>query len=83
MVIIFALCTYNIAGGCGHTIDKLSDSEDIERSRIGSPAKKVISCSIEDVRDENDEKIVLKLRQELLNKHSLPPRHDDYHMLLR
>ncbi|CAN6812778.1 unnamed protein product [Brassica oleracea] len=82
MVIIFALCTYNIAGGCGHTIDKLSDSED-ERSRIGSPAKKVISCSIEDVRDENDEKIVLKLRQELLNKHSLPPRHDDYHMLLR
>ncbi|KAG5403771.1 hypothetical protein IGI04_009890 [Brassica rapa subsp. trilocularis] len=71
-----------MSGGCGHTIDKLSDSED-ERSRIGSPAKKVISCSIEDVRDENDEKIVLKLRQELLNKHSLPPRHDDYHMLLR
>ncbi|XP_013629981.1 PREDICTED: phosphatidylinositol/phosphatidylcholine transfer protein SFH14-like isoform X3 [Brassica oleracea var. oleracea] len=71
-----------MSGGCGHTTDKLSDSED-ERSRIGSPAKKLISCSIEDVRDENDEKIVLKLRQELLNKHSLPPRHDDYHMLLR
>ncbi|KAG2333203.1 hypothetical protein Bca52824_004383 [Brassica carinata] len=60
----------------------MSDSED-ERSRIGSLAKKAISCSIEDVRDENDEKIVLRLRQELLNKHSLPPRHDDYHMLLR
>ncbi|CAN6806804.1 unnamed protein product [Brassica oleracea] len=74
---------HSVVRGCGHTIDKLSDSEDIERSRIGSPAKKVISCSIEDVRDENDEKIVLKLRQELLNKHSLPPRHDDYHMLLR
>ncbi|CAN7114935.1 unnamed protein product [Brassica rapa subsp. narinosa] len=73
---------HSVVRGCGHTIDKLSDSED-ERSRIGSPAKKVISCSIEDVRDENDEKIVLKLRQELLNKHSLPPRHDDYHMLLR
>ena len=72
----------NMSGGCEQTIDKLSDSED-ERSRIGSPAKKAISCSIEDVRDENDEKIVLKLRQELLNKHSLPPRHDDYHMLLR
>ncbi|CAN7032046.1 unnamed protein product, partial [Brassica oleracea var. botrytis] len=38
---------------------------------------------IEDVRDENEEKIVLKLRQELLNKDLLPPRHDDYHMLLR
>ncbi|KAL0710171.1 hypothetical protein Bca4012_017149 [Brassica carinata] len=71
-----------MSGGCELTTDKLSDSED-ERSRIGSLAKKAISCSIEDVRDENDEKIVLKLRQELLNKHSLPPRHDDYHMLLR
>ncbi|KAF8099122.1 hypothetical protein N665_0251s0045 [Sinapis alba] len=38
---------------------------------------------IEDVRDENEEKIVLKLRQELLKKDLLPPRHDDYHMLLR
>ncbi|CAH8392230.1 unnamed protein product [Eruca vesicaria subsp. sativa] len=38
---------------------------------------------IEDVRDENEEKIVLILRQELLNKDLLPPRHDDYHMLLR
>ncbi|CAH8377201.1 unnamed protein product [Eruca vesicaria subsp. sativa] len=56
-----------MSGGCGQTIDK----------------KAIISCSIEDVRDENDEKIVLKLRQELLNKHSLPPRHDDYHMMLR
>ncbi|XP_023642804.1 phosphatidylinositol/phosphatidylcholine transfer protein SFH14 isoform X2 [Capsella rubella] len=38
---------------------------------------------IEDVRDENEEKIVSKLRQELLKKDLLPPRHDDYHMLLR
>lgn len=38
---------------------------------------------IEDVRDEKEEKIVLKLRQELLKKDLLPPRHDDYHMLLR
>lgn len=38
---------------------------------------------IEDVRDENEEKNVVKLRQELLNKDLLPPRHDDYHMLLR
>ncbi|KAL0886890.1 hypothetical protein Bca101_010873 [Brassica carinata] len=38
---------------------------------------------IEDLRDENEEKIVLKLRQQLLKKDLLPPRHDDYHMLLR
>ncbi|CAL9243760.1 unnamed protein product [Arabidopsis halleri] len=38
---------------------------------------------IEDVRDEKDEKIVSKLRQELLKKDLLPPTHDDYHMLLR
>lgn len=38
---------------------------------------------IEDVRDEKDEKIVSKLRQQLLKKDLLPPMHDDYHMLLR
>lgn len=38
---------------------------------------------IEDIRDEKEEKIVSILRQELLKKDLLPPRHDDYHMLLR
>lgn len=38
---------------------------------------------IEDVRDEEEEKIVSKLRQQLFKKDLLPPRHDDYHMLLR
>jgi hypothetical protein len=38
---------------------------------------------IEDVRDEKEEKLVSKLRQQLLQKDLLPPVHDDYHMLLR
>nr|BAE98820.1 hypothetical protein [Arabidopsis thaliana] len=37
---------------------------------------------IEDVRDEKEEKLVSKLRQQLLQKDLLPPVHDDYHMLL-
>uniref|UniRef100_A0A1J3IZB6 Phosphatidylinositol/phosphatidylcholine transfer protein SFH14 n=1 Tax=Noccaea caerulescens TaxID=107243 RepID=A0A1J3IZB6_NOCCA len=48
--------------------------------------KRKIDCQIpfiEDVRDEKEEKMVSKLRQELLDKDLLPPRHDDYHMLLR
>ncbi|KAL1195245.1 Phosphatidylinositol/phosphatidylcholine transfer protein SFH14 [Cardamine amara subsp. amara] len=38
---------------------------------------------IEDIKDEKEEKIVSKFRQELVKKDLLPPRHDDYHMLLR
>ncbi|MBA0602871.1 hypothetical protein Gorai_003037, partial [Gossypium raimondii] len=44
---------------------------------------RVPSVSIEDVRDAKEEGAVHELRQKLLHKDLLPPRHDDYHTLLR
>ncbi|KAL5803732.1 hypothetical protein ACOSQ3_030532 [Xanthoceras sorbifolium] len=44
---------------------------------------RVPSVSIEDVRDAKEESAVLELRQRLLERGLLPPRHDDYHTLLR
>ncbi|KAG8661467.1 hypothetical protein MANES_01G006200v8 [Manihot esculenta] len=44
---------------------------------------RVSSVSIEDVRDEKEESVVLELRQKLLERNLLPSRHDDYHTLLR
>lgn len=41
------------------------------------------SVAIEDVRDAKEENAVCELRQRLLERNLLPPRHDDYHMLLR
>ncbi|KAL2333943.1 hypothetical protein Fmac_015156 [Flemingia macrophylla] len=38
---------------------------------------------IEDVRDEKEESAVQELRHKLLHMGLLPPRHDDYHALLR
>nr|TKS18251.1 SEC14 cytosolic factor family protein [Populus alba] len=44
---------------------------------------RVSSVSIEDVRDAKEESAVHDLRQKLLERDLLPPRHDDYHALLR
>lgn len=44
---------------------------------------RVPSVSIEDVRDAKEETAVLELRQKLIERGSLPNRHDDYHTLLR
>lgn len=41
------------------------------------------SISIDDVRDEEEEKVVNAFRQILIEKDLLPHRHDDYHTLLR
>ncbi|CAH8306245.1 unnamed protein product [Eruca vesicaria subsp. sativa] len=44
---------------------------------------RIPSVSIEDVRDEKEESVVLEFRSNLLQRDLLPPRHDDYHTLLR
>ncbi|KAK7829309.1 phosphatidylinositol/phosphatidylcholine transfer protein sfh13 [Quercus suber] len=44
---------------------------------------RVPPVSIEDVRDAKEESAVCELRQKLLDRDLLPPRHDDYHTLLR
>ena len=44
---------------------------------------RVPSISIEDIRDAKEESFVQELRQKLLDRDLLPPKHDDYHALLR
>ncbi|CAN0922959.1 Phosphatidylinositol/phosphatidylcholine transfer protein SFH13 [Linum grandiflorum] len=44
---------------------------------------RVSSVPIEDVRDEDEERVVSQFRQKLLERDLLPPRHDDYHTMLR
>ncbi|CAO2175729.1 unnamed protein product [Urochloa humidicola] len=41
------------------------------------------SFTIEDVRDEQEERVAFTFQQELLNRNLLPDKHNDYHLLLR
>ncbi|KAJ0230383.1 Phosphatidylinositol/phosphatidylcholine transfer protein SFH13 [Hirschfeldia incana] len=46
-------------------------------------AYRIPTVSIEDVRDQKEETLVLEFRRNLLKRDLLPPQHDDYHTLLR
>ncbi|XP_030459225.1 phosphatidylinositol/phosphatidylcholine transfer protein SFH6 isoform X2 [Syzygium oleosum] len=62
---------------------KFRSSLSVKRRGHRKSDSQVINSPIEDVRDVEEQKIVDEFRQTLISDGFLPPRHDDYHILLR
>lgn len=62
---------------------KFRSSLSVKRRGQRKSDSQVICSPIEDVRDVEEQKTVDEFRQTLISDGFLPPRHDDYHMLLR
>ncbi|KAJ6403780.1 hypothetical protein OIU84_012060 [Salix udensis] len=61
----------------------LETSEDESSSSSSSEGRRYAAITINDVRDAKEEEAVNGFRHVLISKDLLPPRHDDYHTLLR
>ncbi|KAL3734684.1 hypothetical protein ACJRO7_023949 [Eucalyptus globulus] len=62
---------------------KFRRSLSVKRKGHRKSDSQVIYSLVEDIRDVEEQKIVDEFRQALISDGFLPPRHDNYHMLLR
>ncbi|XP_028807228.1 phosphatidylinositol/phosphatidylcholine transfer protein SFH12-like [Neltuma alba] len=69
--------------GAGSFKKRASNKFRSSLSRKGRRSSKVMSVEIEDIRDAEESAVVEKFREILVSEDLLPPKHDDYHTMLR